>query len=180
MNTLSYAILGLIHKQPMTGYDLTKIFSNSVADFWSAKQSQIYTELKKLTADELIAYTVVIQGEVLEKKLYTLTEKGQQLFARWMAEEEPPLPQSKDVFKLRIYFSETLPPKELQKKLTARKELIQALLARYTLKLQEYSPDSIPDTYVGDYLLLKGAVAALHTQLDWIKESIVFLKKRKK
>lgn len=36
VNILSYAILGLINKEKITGYDLTKIFNDSVADFWSA------------------------------------------------------------------------------------------------------------------------------------------------
>ena len=54
MNILSYAILGLIDKERITGYDLTKRFNASVADFWSANQSQIYPELKKLVQPELV------------------------------------------------------------------------------------------------------------------------------
>lgn len=178
MNTLGYAILGLIDKQNLTGYDLTKIFSNSVSDFWNAKQSQIYTELKKLVAAELIEYKVVIQGEVLEKKVYSLTAAGKKVLLTWMSEGEPPLPQSKDIFKLRLYFSENLSTEQLQQKFKDRREQIDSLLTRYALKLQEYSPDAVPREYIGDYLLLKGAVETLQTQRQWIKESLLFLKKQ--
>lgn len=176
MNTLGYAILGLIDKEKLTGYDLTKIFSDSVADFWSAKQSQIYTELKKLVDENLIEYQVVIQGEILEKKVYSITIRGKEELQSWMLGDEPSLPQHKDIFKLRLYFSENLPHENLLKKFENRQEKILSLLARYTLKIKEYTPESIAPKYLGDYLLLKGAIASLKSQLEWIDESLTFLK----
>ncbi len=179
MNTLGYAILGLIDKEKLTGYDLTKIFSDSVADFWSAKQSQIYTELKKLVKENFIEYEVVIQGEILEKKVYSLTEKGEKELLSWMTKDDPPLPQSKDIFKLRLYFSENISKEELLKKFENRREQTLSLITRYTMKLQEYSPTSIPDKYIGDYLLLKGVIAGLQTNLVWIENSLDFIENYK-
>ncbi|NYC48370.1 DNA-binding PadR family transcriptional regulator [Clostridium beijerinckii] len=69
MRTLKYAILGLINRNPLTGYDITKEFNSGLVEFWYAKHSQIYPELKKLTAEGLISYETVIQGEKLEKKV---------------------------------------------------------------------------------------------------------------
>ena len=48
MGTLRYAILGLLNRKAMTGYDLSKEFQTSLAEFWHAKHSQIYPELKTL------------------------------------------------------------------------------------------------------------------------------------
>ena len=49
MRTLKYAILGLINREPMTGYDITREFnSNNLANFWYAKHSQVYPELSRL------------------------------------------------------------------------------------------------------------------------------------
>ncbi|MCX8179105.1 MAG: PadR family transcriptional regulator, partial [Candidatus Aenigmarchaeota archaeon] len=42
MRTLKYAILGLLNRKPMTGYDLSKEFSYQLGNFWSANHSQIY------------------------------------------------------------------------------------------------------------------------------------------
>ncbi len=47
MRTLKYAILGLVSQKPMTGYDIYKEFDGPIGNFWSAKHSQIYPELKK-------------------------------------------------------------------------------------------------------------------------------------
>ena len=177
MNTLAYAILGLIDKDKVTGYDLTKIFNDSVADFWSAKQSQIYTELKKLVDAALIEYEVVIQGEVLEKKVYSITTKGKEELAAWMHEDEPPLSQSKDIFKLRLYFSEQLTSQELCGKFEKQLEKCQLLLTRYTIKFNEYDSSDIPTAKIGDYLLLNGAIAHLRTQIEWLNESLAYIQK---
>ena len=85
MRTLKYALLGLINRAPITGYDIMKEFESRVmANFWYAKHSQVYPELKRLTEEGLIEYKVVIQGEKLEKKLYSITEKGKEEFKNWL------------------------------------------------------------------------------------------------
>ena len=65
MRTLKYAILGLLMQSSVTGYDISKAFGDGLGSFWSAKHSQIYPELKRLTEEGLIRYRTVIQGEKL-------------------------------------------------------------------------------------------------------------------
>ena len=66
MRTLKYAILGLINREPMTGYDITREFnSNNLANFWYAKHSQVYPELSRLMEEKLVTCEVVIQGALL-------------------------------------------------------------------------------------------------------------------
>ena len=54
METLKYAILGLLMKKDMTGYELTKEFNSALFEFWNASHSQIYPKLKALTKEGLI------------------------------------------------------------------------------------------------------------------------------
>lgn len=176
MNVLSYAILGLVDKGKVTGYDLTKIFNDSVADFWSANQSQIYPELKKLVQAGLIEYEVVIQGKVLEKKVYSITPQGKAMLKRWILEDEPPLSQSKNIFKLRIYFAEHLSKEQLLEKLKKQQQRCDKLLKRYHIKISDYQDKPVPNEKLGDYILLKGAMAQLEAQLVWLDESINYIK----
>lgn len=74
MRTLKYAILGLLNRNPMTGYDIVKEFNFQLAEFWNAKHSQIYPELKKLVNEKLIVYDIKISGDVLRKS-YTQSQK---------------------------------------------------------------------------------------------------------
>ena len=52
METLKYAILGLLMKKDMTGYELTKEFNSALFEFWNASHSQIYPKLKALTKED--------------------------------------------------------------------------------------------------------------------------------
>ena len=58
MGTLKYAILGLLNRKNMTGYDLSKEFETTLFEFWNAKHSQIYPELKSLSEKGLVQYEV--------------------------------------------------------------------------------------------------------------------------
>ena len=116
MRTLKYAILGLINREPMTGYDITREFnSNNLANFWYAKHSQVYPELGRLMDEKLVTCEVVIQGEKLEKKLYSITPDGRAQLQEWLMKNEPLEPTPKDVFRLRMYFSDFMTPKECPK-----------------------------------------------------------------
>ena len=77
MRTLKFAVLGLLNRRPMTGYEIGKEFDYELGQFWNAKHSQIYPELKKLLDEGLVVFDVEISGDILEKKRYTITEKGQ-------------------------------------------------------------------------------------------------------
>ena len=49
MRVLKYAILGLLNQKSMSGYELSSEFESALNEFWNAKHSQIYPELRKLT-----------------------------------------------------------------------------------------------------------------------------------
>ena len=67
MGTLQYAILGMLNRDSMTGYDLTREFQTSLFDFWTAKHSQVYPELKSLLEKGYVEYETEISGTALEK-----------------------------------------------------------------------------------------------------------------
>lgn len=52
--TLQYVLLGLLAKKDLTGYDIKKLFQQEVGDFWCARHSQVYPELRKLEENGLI------------------------------------------------------------------------------------------------------------------------------
>ena len=62
---LKYVILGLLEQGEKSGYDIKNCFNEEIGEFWSAKHSQIYPELRKLTEEGLITYRNTIIGEKL-------------------------------------------------------------------------------------------------------------------
>ena len=110
MGTLKYAILGLLNRNEMTGYELSKEFETTLFEFWNAKHSQIYPELKSLNAEGLIQYRVEITGNVLEKKVYTITDEGRRDFSEWEDPRMNPACGSSSSTALRRIFSSVFLP----------------------------------------------------------------------
>jgi DNA-binding PadR family transcriptional regulator len=65
-------------QSPQTGYDLSKEFDEKVSCYWQATSQQIYRELARMEAQGWVAMTVIPQSGRPDKKLYALTELGQQ------------------------------------------------------------------------------------------------------
>lgn len=173
MRTLKYAILGLLNRKPMTGYDIGKEFNFQLSEFWSAQHSQIYPELKKLVDEKSLVYDVEITGEVLEKKVYTITEKGRKEFLKWLNKDEPMEPTPKNIFRLRMYFSSNLD-------VNTRVQLLEHQLLQHNKRVaflysQKERYDSVPplnsDAF-GDYLVLDGAIIREESTIKWLNNCI--------
>ena len=84
--SLRYALLGLLREGPASGYDLMQIFRASLHHTWPATQSQLYTELGKLSEAGLI--TVGEQGP-RGRKEYALSEAGLAELRHWLLDTKP-------------------------------------------------------------------------------------------
>ena len=83
MTTLGYAILGLLSREDLSGYDLTQRMAGRVGYFWSAKHSQIYPELARLEDGGYVTHSVVEQRERPDKKVYEITPAGRAVRQGW-------------------------------------------------------------------------------------------------
>ncbi|MFU2314556.1 PadR family transcriptional regulator [Rahnella sp. PCH160] len=173
MKTLTYAILGLLNRTAMTGYDISKAFNHELAKFWHAKHSQIYGELKNMFNDGLVTYDIEISGEILEKKKYSLTEIGRNELLKWLCKDEPIEQTAKDVFRVRMYFSNYL---DLSTRIHLLENQRRQHLERLTTlqKTMEQYPQVPPldSDRFGDYIVLEGAIYRQESLLCWVDKCI--------
>lgn len=102
MTTLGYAILGLLSREDLSGYDLTQRMAGRVGYFWSARHSQIYPELAKLKDGGYVTHSVVEQKERPDKKVYRITAQGLDDLKSWVI--QPPVPRPiRDELTLKAY-----------------------------------------------------------------------------
>ncbi len=140
---------------------------------WYAKHSQIYPELKSLNAEGLIQYRVEITENVLEKKVYTITDEGRRDFSEWEETLCPIQTASKDESRLRLFFLDGASPDFQQQVLPTsfpsirsiwnicwrtRKNLMKSRL-RMTARFRII-------------FVLRGAVYREEAALQWIQECI--------
>ena len=179
MGTLKYAILGLLNKKEMTGYELSKEFESTLFEFWTASHSQIYPKLKALTKEGLIEYHIEITGTVLEKKVYTITDAGKEAFQKWEETLYPMPSLPKDEFRLQLFFSHLVSPE-------FRIQLLQDQLSQHLDRLDYLKEDMekfttlppVDDELFTDYLVLSGGIAREEAMCDWLKNCIRLCKSR--
>ena len=102
MTTLGFAVLGLLAREALSGYDVTQRMKGRVGFFWGAGHSQIYPELARLEEGGYVTHSVVEQKERPDKKVYEITARGLEALKEWAV--RPPAPRPlKDELTLKAY-----------------------------------------------------------------------------
>jgi DNA-binding PadR family transcriptional regulator len=88
--SLRHAVLAVLLEGEASGYELAKRFDVSVANFWRASPQQLYADLPRLEAAQLIRGQAVRQHGRPDKRVYTLTGAGAEELARFVAAPTKP------------------------------------------------------------------------------------------
>ncbi len=90
ISLLGYAILSLLVRAPLSGYDIAREMKRPHAFFFGPAQiSQIYPELTRLHAAGLVTSTHVEQQGKPDKRVYRIAPAGLQRFQSWLVEPTP-------------------------------------------------------------------------------------------
>ncbi len=173
MGTLRYAVLGLLNRQDLTGYELTRAFSSSLSEFWSARHSQIYPELRALADEGLVTYEVETGGTALEKKRYSITAEGRRAFMAWERKPQKLKPTPKDEFRLQLFFSDCLRGEEraalLEGQLEAHRDRLRHLEDNEKELLAGREARELKGAELSDYLVLLGAQERERATCAWLE-----------
>jgi DNA-binding PadR family transcriptional regulator len=103
------ALLGLLTRGEMSGYDLQRAAGSAGALFWTPTKSRIYAVLPRLVESGYATSREVRQSGRPDKQLYRLTTAGREALQAWL--EAPPAfePERAPVL-LKLYFGELLDP----------------------------------------------------------------------
>ncbi len=101
-SALGFALLGLLARGPLSGYDIAGQLKAGVGPFWHARHSQIYPELARLQAAGLVSHERVEQHDRPDKKVFSILPAGRTALAEWVASpvEADPI---RDELTLRAY-----------------------------------------------------------------------------
>jgi DNA-binding PadR family transcriptional regulator len=128
--SLKHALLGFIELMPLSGYDLSKMFDDSVNFYWPATHTQIYRTLKQLLKDGLVTREIVDQTDLPSKKVYYITDKGRDNLRQWVATPLD-LPTIRHPLLVQIAFSAQVDTSQLISLLEAYAEKLRKRLDLY-------------------------------------------------
>src|SRR5260370_11019300 len=90
ISLLGYAILSLLARLPLSGYDLAGERKKPHSFFFGQAQlSQIYPELTRLEAAELVASQIIEQRGRPDRRVYSILPPGRQQLERWVVSPTP-------------------------------------------------------------------------------------------
>src|SRR5215475_13432964 len=102
--------LGALHFGDASGYEIKKLFEEGdFSFFYETSFGSIYPALSRLVEDGLALVSEQAQDKRPDKKVYSITEKGRDLFADSL--REPPAPDKiRSDFCFLMLFAHLLPP----------------------------------------------------------------------
>lgn len=180
--SIDHAILGLLSLNPLSGYDIKKMFEGSAALYWSGNNNQIYKTLIKLHELGWVSRETQIQEGAPARKIYSITDKGLEELRRW-AFSNPEVPQIRNSFLIQLAWADLLTPNEIDDLLGRyESELrVQLTMLHFQKQQQNVSPSGIPrDNYINVSLartpretflwnmILENWISFYQVELDWV------------
>jgi len=128
--TTTEALLGLLSICPMSGYEVRQMVETSIGNFWSESYGQIYPALKRMVADGLAEMKETRTEGRPAKKVYSLTERGQERLGEWLG-----IPAERQVYRnellLKLFFGSRAEMPFLRSQIEVRRNALAVDLARY-------------------------------------------------
>ena len=167
--TIQYAILGLLHQQPQSGYDLKKAFASSGFLPWSGNSNQIYTALLQLQAAGRVTSDSAPSAGYPTRKVYRLTPAGLADLHQWLL-SPPALPECKNHFLIQLLLSDLLSPTELLALLNHYQgELEQSLLMHQEQARRAAAlPSAQPHPVRMQVWAIQNLIDHTAAELDWL------------
>ena len=169
--SLGYALLGLIHIQPRTGYDLRKIFETTPMGHYSSSPGAIYPALKRLEQQGLI-FGEVAQGDTLRpKRIYAATAAGIESLRSWVSQPltKDDVARRDDELMLRFALMGSVVDNH-----TARRFLLQMAqaLEQYIPELEQILETMPRQGPAHGRLALRAGIGAYQARRSWVQEAL--------
>jgi PadR family transcriptional regulator AphA len=177
--SLEFAVLGFLNYHPYTGYDLKKIFDNSVQHFWHADQSQIYRTLARLTRQGYVQMKKVPQEDRPDRKVYTITKAGRTELLKWLA-APPPQGEPHSASLVQVFFAGKLSDDQVLAKFESFADMMRTILAQYDQVPDQIAPYqeeiNSPREHFFWMLTLENGIANMRANLEWVESVIARIK----
>ena len=171
ISVLGYALLGLIHLKPSSGYDLRKTFAETALGNYSSSPGAIYPALERLESQHLIRGVVENTAGLRRRRLYHLTSKGNAELKKWLARpiDQADVMRGAQELMLRFSFMDQALGAEAA---VAFLEGFRSALKTYVSGLESYLRDNSRRMPLSGRLALEYGISGYRSMYDWTKYAI--------
>ena len=155
-----FGILALLSDAPRHGYELKTEFEQRTGGSWAVNIGQVYTTLKRLERDGLVAQAGADGG----RQDYRITPAGRDQLAAWFVSPVVPDPPARDELTIKVLLAVASRDVDvthlLQRQRTASVELLQ----EYTRRKARADPE----TDVPFLLMLDALIFRTEAEIRWL------------
>jgi DNA-binding PadR family transcriptional regulator len=161
LSATAYVILGMVSKQPRSGYEIKAAVDGTTRFFWAASYGQIYPELRRLSEAGLVEGTDSPTGG-RRRTVYAITADGEEELKAWL--RQPPRTfEMREEGLLKLFFAGVLPPEEAVPILRGMREHRLAVNAQ----LRAMEPEAAAKDDPFPLMVLRSGVEFTEWFADW-------------
>ena len=178
VSLLGYAILGLLHQEARSGYDLRKIFASTPMGTFSDSPGAIYPALQRLEKQGLVCGQLH-SSSGRRRRAYRPTARGRRSFKAWQTKaiSRDDVVHHLEELMLRFGFmDETAGRAQAKRFLTS----LARELRCYTPSLRQYLKANARHMPLSGRLALESGVRSYEELLRWSRSSLAMYANRKK
>lgn len=152
LSPTAYVILGMVSREPRSGYEIKALVDNSTRFFWAASYGQIYPELRRLSEAGLLEGSEAPRGE-RKRTIYAITADGEAALRDWLR-QPPRTYEMRDEGLLKLFFAGVLPREEAV-------EIVRAMRQRHLKALEQLraiEPKALEKEDPYPLLVLRGGI----------------------
>jgi DNA-binding PadR family transcriptional regulator len=165
-SSAEYAILGLLHEQPMHGYQIAQELApdRGLGLICPLGLSNVYFLLSNLNRDGLVEVDHHQQDVYPPKTVFRVTAAGQQIFESWIRKPPGRLRDVRLDFPLKLYFLGHENAESIPRLLDDQIEFCKQYLSEWKALVKSAAPRSF------DRLAMQSKVDAAQGTLNWLIE----------
>ena len=182
--SLKHIMLGML-REPHSGYDIKKQFSQSVNNFWRAELSQIYPLLQKMEREGLLRSEEAASEIGPTRRVYHRSAKGRRELEDWLL-AGPTLGKERIGYLAQTYFLANL---QDDNKAVAFFQELRAYMQDWLSTLESTEkewrendpryPDALPDEEFYPQLTLDMGLNRVRANIEWCDRSLARIRARK-
>lgn len=180
---LKHAVLAALTSQESSGYELSKRFDVSVANFWPASSQQIYRELDRLEAEGVVKARTVRQQKRPDKRVFRVTKSGREELEQFIRGKTRPTVIRDDLL-VKISCLNKDNAKEIARLVSELRDASKAKSAMYSTLRESLLGDRSEEDFLaagpsnpnlGAYLALKRGIAFERSNQRWAAEVLAVI-----
>ncbi|HEX2710858.1 MAG TPA: PadR family transcriptional regulator [Candidatus Acidoferrales bacterium] len=176
---LGYALLGLLHQQPLSGYDLRKIFASTPIGGFSDSPGAIYPALRRLQERGLVRGEVQQSKGLRKRRVFRITSGGLASFKAWQSKPIVRDDMIRRIGELLLRFAFMDQTFGADQALAFLREFAREL-SSYIPSLRQHLDGHAGELPLSGRLALESGIQEYEARLQWARKSIARYERRKK